>query len=163
MKIRELGFIGACVFGLLAACGSAGASEVLYDNSGFLTGQQSFSQSFQISGPGTLTVSLANVAWPEQLASLDMLLSTTNGLLGPEMGAGTETFDIKAGGTLFADWFGTAQGPLDAGVFSMNIQFQPSGVTPVPLPYSLGLLGSALLLLVWHRRRPEALAGAPSA
>jgi hypothetical protein len=140
-----------CLIGWLAA-GNASASEVLYSGTGFVSGQEFFTDAFQVSGPGTLTVSLTNVAWPEQLASLNMVVGTTSGLLGPEMGAGTQTFDIKGAGMVYADWFGTAQGPLDTGVYSMNVQFVPAG-TAVPLPYSIALLASGLLLLLWQRRR----------
>ena len=151
MKTFRLRWILPCLIGWLAA-GSASAGEVLYSGTGFMSGQQSFSDAFQVSGPGTLTVSLTNVAWPEQLASLNMVVSTTSGLLGPEMGAGTQTFDIKNAGMVYTDWFGTAQGPLDTGLYSMNIQFVPAGAA-VPLPYSIALLASGFLLLLWPRRR----------
>jgi hypothetical protein len=155
MKTLRLRWILPCLLGWLAA-GSASASEVLYDGSGFMSGQQSFTDAFQVSGPGTLTVSLANIAWPEQLASLNMVVGTTSGLLGPEMGPGSQTFDIKNAGMVYADWFGTAQGPLDTGVYSMSIQFVPAG-TAVPLPYSIALLMSGLALLIWQRRRSPSL------
>src|ERR1700690_3628873 len=123
---------------LAAVAHPAAASQVLYNSSGFLVGQQSFSDSFSVSGPGTLTVSLTNMAWPEQLASLNMVVSTPQGLLGPEGGAGTDSYSLT-GGPVTVQWFGTAQGPLDAGVYGMNIQFQSNGVMPVPLPMSIGL------------------------
>jgi len=150
MNIRHLLSITACLLGL-ALVAPADASEVLYDGTGFLTGQQSFVQAFNITGPGTLTVSLSNVAWPEQLANLDMVVSSTGGsLLGPEMGAGTESFHVT-GGEIYAQWFGSAQGPLDIGVYSLKVQFQP-GITAVPLPASIAVLLSGLGLLVWQRR-----------
>ncbi len=161
MNAFKLRWIMACLLGWLAA-GTASASEVLYAGTGFLSGQQSFTDSFQMSGPGTLTVSLTNVAWPEQLASLNMVVGTTSGLLGPEMGAGTQTFDIKSAGMVYADWFGTAQGPLDTGVYSMNIQFVPAS-SAVPLPYSIALLASGLVLLLWQRRRSTAVNAAVTA
>jgi hypothetical protein len=68
------------------------------------------------------------------------------------MGAGTASFKVKAG-DVFAQWFGTAQGPLDAGVYSMKIDFIPAGQTVVPLPTSLALFVSGLGLLAWYRRR----------
>jgi hypothetical protein len=132
----------------------ARADTVLYDGTGFVVGTQSFVQSFDLSSPGTLTVTLTNVAWPDQLASLNMLLGSASGAIGPEMGAGTSSFSVTAG-DVFAQWFGTAQGPLDAGVFSMKIDFTPAGQAAVPLPASLALLVSGLALLAWYRRRPD--------
>lgn len=150
MNIRHLLGLAACLLGAVAARPAA-ASEVLYDNSGFLKGQQSFVQSFNITGPGTLTVSLTNVDWPQQLSSLNMVLSSGSGsLLGPEMGAGTDSFHIDSG-LVFAQWFGTAQGPLDTGVYSLKVLFVPNAL-PVPLPASIGLLLSGLVLLIWQRR-----------
>lgn len=150
MNIRHLLSITVCLL-CAALAGRADASEVLYDGTGFLTGQQSFVQSFNITGPGTLTVSLTNVDWPQQLSSLDMVLSSTGGsLLGPEMGAGTDSFHVDSG-LVFAQWFGTAQGPLDTGVYSLKVQFLPAG-TAVPLPASIALFLSGLGVLVWQRR-----------
>jgi hypothetical protein len=128
---------------------AARAADVLYDSVGFLQGQQSFVQAFNITGPGTLTVTLGNVAWPETLANLNMTLSTAAGMMGPEMGAGSVTFDVK-GGPIFAQWFGTAQGPLDLGVYSLKVVFNANVVTPVPLPTSVLLMGFGLLFLGWQ-------------
>lgn len=155
--------IGALAF-WSTSFGRAEAAQVLYDGSGFLQGTQSFVQSFNIATPGTLTVTLSNVAWPEQLASLNFLLtSAKGGVMGPEMGAGTSTFDIKDGGVdIFAQWFGTAQGPLNTGVYSMLIQFQPNSGVPVPLPTSIALLLSGMGLLIWQRRTRSAAPGQDS-
>ena len=101
-------------------------------------------------------MTLTNVAWPEELASLNLVVGTAQGLLGPEMGAGSQSFDITSGGKIFAQWFGTAQGPLDVGVYSMKIMFRPAGETAVPLPASVALLASGLILLVWQRRHRAA-------
>jgi hypothetical protein len=150
MNIRHLFSVIACL-AFAAASQTADASEVLYDGSGFLTGQQSFVQAFDITGPGILTVSLTNVDWPQQLASLNMVVSSGGGgLLGPEMGAGTDSFHVDSG-LVYAQWFGTAQGPMDTGVFSLKIMFQP-GITPVPLPISIVLLLSGIAFLFWQRR-----------
>jgi hypothetical protein len=140
--------------GVLAA-GSAGASEVLYDGAGFIRGQQSGMESFNVSGPGTLTVELTNVAWPVALMNLNATISSPAlGLLGPEMGTGTQRYAVSSGGEIFAQWFGTAQGPLDAGVYEMKIEFTPTGI-PVPLPASIALLISGLALVAWQRRRRD--------
>lgn len=149
-------FFSACLVFTAALAGirPAGAAEVLYDNAGFVEGQQSFVQSFNITGPGTLTITMSNIAWPEPLANLDVVLGTSGGLMGPAMGAGSESFNVNSG-VVFAQWFGTAQGPLDVGVYSMKIVFQPNG-SVVPLPASIFLLPCGLLsLAVWRRRRRE--------
>ena len=135
----------------------ANADTVLYDGSGFMTGTQSFSDTFNLTAPGTLTVTLSNVAWPQKLASLNLMVSSANGMMGPEMGEGTYSFNVLAGGNVFAQWFGTAQGPLNAGVYSLKIEFAPSA-TAVPLPASVVLLLSGLALLLWRGRARNAAA-----
>ena len=134
---------------------SASASEVILDSSGFITGQQTLTDTFSVSGPGTLTVTLTDMVWPVALASLDMTVGTAQGLLGPEVGVGTNSFQVNGGGQVIAQWFGTAQGPLDAGVYGLKIEF-----TPVPLPASIVLLLSALGLLLWQKRERFVEAGA---
>jgi hypothetical protein len=151
MKLKSL-VAGTLLLSTWMMGTAARADTVLYNGTGFVVGTQSFVQSFDLTTPGTLTVTLTNVAWPEQLASLNLLLGSASGAMGPEMGAGTSSFNVKAG-DVFAQWFGTAQGPLDAGVFSMQIDFTPAGQSVVPLPTSLALLVSGLALLAWYRRR----------
>jgi hypothetical protein len=149
MKIH--GSLIACVAVAVLACARpALASEVLLDSAGFLQGQQSFEDSFTLSGPGTLTLTLSNIAWPEPLANLDMLVSTPQGLLGPEVGPETESLKITQASQIYVQWFGTAQGPLNVGVYGLKINWAP---TAVPLPSSVLLLLSGLVMLVWSRRR----------
>ena len=154
MKIRYVLMIG--IAGLAtwsAGTGAVRASELLYAGAGFMVGTQSLTDTFSVPTAGTLTVTLADVAWPQPLASLDVLMSSASGVLGPEMGAGTSMFNVAAG-HYTASLFGVAQGALNAGVYSLEIQFQPggSGGTPVPLPTSIALLLSGLGLLAWQRR-----------
>jgi hypothetical protein len=153
MNIRKMVMMGVFGAGALAA-GSAGAAEVMYDGAGFIRGQQAGMESFNLSGPGTLTVQLTNVAWPVPLGSLDAVISSASGLAGPEMGEGTQSYKLTSGGEIFAQWFGTAQGPLDVGVYALKIEFTPNAL-PVPLPTSIGLLVSGLALLGWQRRSRE--------
>jgi hypothetical protein len=151
MKTWSKLIMGLCGLAALAAAVPAGAAEVIYAGAGFIRGQQSGTESFSISGPGTLTVELTNVPWPEQLASLNLVVSSASGIQGTEMGPGTESFQLTAG-TYYAQWFATAQGPLNVGVYSVALDFLPSGVNPVPLPTSIALLVSGLVLLGWQRR-----------
>ncbi len=164
MRIRNFVLTAlAAVGGLSLVSTQAEASQVLYDGVGFMQGTQSFSESFSLPTAGTLTVTLGNVAWPQQLASLNLLVTTANGAAGPEMGAGTSSYKVAAG-NVYTQWFGTAQGPLDAGVYSLEIQFSPSaGGSQVPLPTSVGLLLSGLGLLVWQRRTRAGDSSAQSA
>jgi hypothetical protein len=160
MTIRNALLLLAGVLMVGAGASRAHAGQVLYQGVGFLQGTQSFSQSFNLTSPGTLTVTLGNVNWPTQLSSLNLLVTSVSGAAGPEMGAGISTFNVNAG-DVFAQWFGTAQGPLNAGVYSLEIQFQPSAGSgnAVPLPTSIALFLSGLGLLIWQRRSrsdPEA-------
>jgi hypothetical protein len=154
MKFKYLLTIAAFAAALSGgSIGTAAAGEVLFDSSGFVAGQQSFNKSFDIATPGTLTVTLSNISWPERLSNLSLLLSTSSGLLHPEMGEGSASVEVGAG-TIFAQWFGRAQGPLNLGVYAMKIEFQPSAVA-VPVPTSLALLFSGLAMLAWQRRHRQ--------
>jgi hypothetical protein len=132
--------------------GAARADTVLYDSAGFVQGQQSFVQSFNITTPGTLTVTLSEFSWLDTISNLTGFVSTSSGVMGSTFSSGSESFSIGAG-TIYAHWFGEAQGTYDIGVLGVKIMFQPNGVTAVPLPASLILLLSGLgVLLGWQRR-----------
>jgi hypothetical protein len=159
MKIRSvLTAICALALGSIGAHSSR-ASEVLYDGVGFLQGTQTFTDSFNLASPGTLTVTLGNIPFPDALSGLQLLVSTPSGSLGTmqqeTVGSSTSSFAVTSG-NVTAQWFGTAQGAMDTGVYSLEIQYQP-GSNAVPLPTSIALLLSGIGLLLWQRRtRSEA-------
>ena len=128
----------------------AAADTVLYDSAGFIQGQQSFVQSFDITTAGTLTVSLADIPWLDTVSNLNFFLTTAGGTVGTSMGAGTESIGIGPG-VFYAHWFGDANGQFGVGAYGIKLMFQPGGVTPVPLPGTLFLLLSALAALVGVR------------
>jgi hypothetical protein len=141
------------------------ASQVIYDGAGILEGTQSFTDSFAVTSPGELTVTLGNVNFPAALSALQLLVSTGSGSLGTmnENTAGTVTsdFNVLSAGNISAQWFGTATGSLDAGAYTLEIQFTPNASgSPVPLPTSIALLLSGVALLFWQRRTRAGMAAA---
>jgi hypothetical protein len=153
VHIRQ--FIAIALLGIAAWAlpfSSASADTVLYDSSGFIQGQQSFVQSFDITTAGTLTVSLSDIPWLDTISNLNFFLTTTTGTVGASMGAGTESMSVEPG-MLYAHWFGDAAGTYGVGVYGIKLMFQPSGVNPVPLPGALILLLSGLAGLFGMRYR----------
>jgi hypothetical protein len=140
---------------------SARADTVLYSSAGFIQGSQSFVQSFDITTPGTLTISLANVPWLDTIADLNCFLTTASGALGGWQNNGNESMRV-APGMIYAHWFGDANGRYQVGAYTLKVMFQP-GAAPVPLPSSLVLLLSVLgLAVAWRWRRLAASAVAPA-
>jgi hypothetical protein len=145
--------IGVCACMIPVA---AQADTVLYDSAGFITGQQSFVQSFDITTAGTLTVTLSNIPWLDTIAGLNGFVSTATSVLGSSIGVGTESMSVQPG-MIYAHWFGDANGAYGLGVYGVKIMFQPNGVTAVALPRSLVLLLSGLgVLFGWQRRNGPA-------
>jgi hypothetical protein len=130
-----------------AAADTAGSSgTVLYDSAGFIQGQQSFVQAFDITTAGTLTVSLESIPWLDTITNLQFFLSTATGIVGNEIGPGTESINV-APGMIYAHWFGDADGVYGVGSYGLKLVFQPNGITPVPLPSTWILMLSGLALL----------------
>jgi hypothetical protein len=135
---------------------SARADTVLYDSSGFIQGSQSFVDSFTVTTPGTLTISLAGVPWLDTISGLNLFLTTVSGPMGASTGSGTESMQVGPG-TFYAHWYGDANGPYNVGVYSLQIMFHPD-ISAVPLPGALILLLSGLgVMSFWQWRRTGGL------
>lgn len=137
-----------CAAGL-APFASARASVVLEDTTNLMQGNQSFVDTFTVSTPGTLTISLADMAWLDPISDLQFSLTSGGQLVGPPLDAGTESFQIQPG-TYSGMLFGDANGSHSLGLYNLEITFQSQ--TPVPLPASLLLMISSLgLLFATHK------------
>ena len=160
---RCAALVAAALLGLLTSV-NASAGGVLLADSTLVSGTSSDIFSFQAPGPGTVTVNLTNLAWPQPLTSLDFMATTPSAVLSSWSDSGatgsvsqTQYFQVSTAGTYFADITATAGGALDLGVYSFSLTFTPAG-SPVPLPASGWLMTSAVLLGMWllattHRRR----------
>jgi hypothetical protein len=130
-------------------------AAVLLQQSTLVINQQSNVYAFTAPGPGTLTIDLTDVPWLAQLSSLSFSVDSSQSVLGTMSGAGQLTVTLSQAGTYYADVTGQAGGPLDLGVYSLQVGFQPQ-VAPVPLPGAilLTLCGLAILgclQLAWTR------------
>ncbi len=153
MKYTLLVSAPALVLGaLLSVPHSASASTILYDDSIFVQGQQSFIQSIVVPTAGTLTVTLSNIPLWDTISGLSLFTSTSSAVLGTPMTAGSETISVQPG-TIYAHLFGNANGVYGVGLAGLTMQFQ-ADVAAVPLPGTLVSLLSGLgLLFGWRRHQ----------
>jgi hypothetical protein len=149
--------LSALVLGLSTAP-AVHADQILVAQTSMINGTVSTVDSFTAPGTGTVTIQLADIPWPAALSSLSFFASSAtqvvaSGTVPPPNGAlsGTllESFQVTPG-TYFAHITGTAApGPLDLGLYSMQVSFAPA----VPLPAAAWLLGGGLLLIAGLGRR----------
>jgi hypothetical protein len=165
MKSVIPSLLAAAILAAGAATPAAATTIELVTNTYTVTTQGSLSSNtLEISGPGTLTVSMTDLNWPTPLVTDSMSFSLNNSAgatVGSFTKGGTETFDITQAGTFYALAYAQAQPlpGLSIGYGSYGLQV---GYTPdVALPPSAALLASALLMIggsAWRRRRAESAA-----
>ena len=141
--------IGRLAWLLLCALAAAQVhAETLLTDTTLVTGTQSAVFSFAAPGPGTVTVQLSDINWPQPLSSLNFLASSGNNVLSSwsTQGSATRLFQVTGGGDFFADVTAAAGGSLDVGLYSLTLTFAPA--VPVPLPSAFALLLAACVLLL---------------
>jgi hypothetical protein len=132
----------------------AQASTVLLADTTLVSGSESAVFSFNAPGPGTVSVQLTNLDWPQALSSLSFMSTTANQVLSPWSAASSSSFQVAGSGTYFADVMAVAGGSLDLGAYSLSLTFTPA-FAPVPLPSSGALLlaGVAGIIVLIRRLR----------
>jgi hypothetical protein len=126
----------------------ARADTMLLSDTTMVTGSESAVFSFSAPTAGTVTATLQNQSWPTPLSALSFAATSASSVISawsaPVIQA--ESFQVGAG-TYFAHVNATASGPLDLGLFSLNLSFVPAGTVPLPssdwmlLGATLGLFG----------------------
>ncbi|MGO9852381.1 MAG: VPLPA-CTERM sorting domain-containing protein [Steroidobacteraceae bacterium] len=149
-----LGLATLLFYALLATV--AQASTVLIADTTLVSGSDSAVYSFEAPGPGTVSVQLTNLDWPQALSSLSFVATTANHVMSSwsdpgGSGAYTLSFQVGGSGAYFADVTAVAGGLLDLGVYSFSLDFTPA-IGPVPVPASGWLLLAGLLALIGLRR-----------
>jgi len=151
LRMAGLGGLLLCVI----CTTSARAEMVLVSDTTLVIGTQSQVFSFIAPGPGTVSVQLANLNWPQPLSTLSFMAGSANQVLAswsdpssqPTPSSKTLYFQVAQGGTYFADVAATAGGPLDLGVYSLSVQWA-NPPSPVPLPASDWLLAAGIVVLI---------------
>jgi hypothetical protein len=138
----------------------ASADTVLDNSVGFIQGTQVFTQSFDITTPGVLQVTLTAIPWLDTLQDLNCFLtSAAGGLLGSGTNGNFESEKVEPG-TIYVNWFGEAEGAFGIGVYGITVDFQPAVTVPTPAALPLLLSGLAGLGLWRRTRRAPPPAGA---
>ena len=116
----------------------------------FVYGTNLSVSALSLSGPGTLTVKLADIAWPEALSSLSLLVTDLNGIWQRWEGQDL-LIDIEGPTRLFAAVFASSSGATMPGLYQLRADF--AAAAPVPLPAAVWLLLSAVGGLAAFKRK----------
>jgi hypothetical protein len=160
--IRSRFSLGAMLV-LLCMALPAHAEKFVIEQSGMISGTQSFVIPMKITNAGRLTVELADLAWLSRLSNLSFSVArdktfrpdsqgSTQEVLGKDVLSALYTFDLNGPGQYYAYVTGTASGKYGLGLFSVKLSFNETAAT-VPVPAAGLLLLSALGgLAAWKRR-----------
>lgn len=143
----------AILFAALAFQGQAHASSLVLATPGAIIGQGTDTFTFDVTGPGTLDVSLTDFSWPfSSFKSLSLEIASSSNLLQSMDGAGQMSVQLTSAGTYYAYVTGqaaTSSFGIDWGTFGLVGTL----TSPVPLPASISMLIAGCLALAWSIRR----------
>jgi hypothetical protein len=125
----------------------SGPPVVLVSDSEMVFGGGSAMTELALPSTGELFITVTDLAFPVNFASLDFSVSEPGVTLVPLQSAGTVSLSITQPETLFADLYWTTQGIYNTGLYNITATFLPESVTAVPLPGSASLLMLGLMLL----------------
>lgn len=125
----------------------------VFDSTTLVTGAGLNAGSFSVSGPGTLTIKLSDLLWPQAAQTLDFALSSVGGVVANLSGVGELKYEVTGPATFFASVYAVPDvGSTTPGaVYNLNISFVPSAA--VPLPAGAWLVMSGLAGLAGLRRK----------
>jgi hypothetical protein len=159
------GWLGIVCAGLVSAAPASAAAVSLLDASytvGSLTGPQT--TSFQVSGAGTMDITVTDIPWPQALAGISVELTNAQGKdLGRLDQFGSQSFSILGPGTYYLFAYASVNrlpgSSYGFGSYGLDVSFTASAPPPppVPLPQAALLLLSGLALLAAIRREPTAI------
>lgn len=139
-RMRGVAFAGMLAVAGIMATPAAKADVLLTEASTFISGTQATTYVLFAPSAGKVNVSLADLNWPERLASLSFSFVGAAGKLAELVGPGALEFDLSAAGMYTAIVSGqSTPGEWDVGMYSLRVGLTPAG-PPVPLPPALGLL-----------------------
>ena len=139
-KMRGIALAGMLAVAGLVATPAAHADVMLTEASTFISGTQANSYVVFAQSAGKVNVSLADLNWPERLASLSFTFIGAGGKLAELTGPGVLEFDLSAAGMYTAIVSGVSTpGAWDVGMYSFRLGLTPNAPV-VPLPPAIGLL-----------------------